>query len=121
MYKRQLLARGTSTDPGAVTAAEAFALATKEGAAAIGLPDVGELRPGAWADIIRLDLDTPSLAPGIEEDLFANLVWAGSPTAVTDVWVAGSQVVADGSITTVDVEHILDAAKQAGRRLTFSG
>lgn len=116
-----LLARGTSQDPGAVTAAEAFALATKEGAAAIGLPDVGELRPDAWADIIRVDLDTPSLAPGIEEDLFANLVWAGSPTAVTDVWVAGSQVVADGSITTVDLEHILDAAKQAGRRLTFSG
>ncbi len=112
-----LLARGTTHDPGAVTAAQALALATKEGAAAIGLPDVGELRPDAWADFIRIDLDQPSFAPGVDADLFANIVWAGSAEAVTDVWVAGNHVVADRTITTIDLDHILDAAKEAGNRI----
>ena len=112
-----LLARGTSHDPGAVSAAQALALATKDGAAAIGLPDIGELRPGAWADFIRIDLDQPSLAPGVDQDRFTNIVWAGSPQAVTDVWVAGNQVVADRSITTVDLDQILSAAAAAGRRV----
>ena len=112
-----LLARGTAHDPGAVTAAGALALATKDGAAAIGLPDVGELRPGAWADFIRIDLDQPSFAPGVEQDRFANIVWAGSPQAVTDVWVAGSHVVADRTLTTIDLDQILAAAKEAGNRI----
>lgn len=112
-----LLARGTAHDPGAVSAPEAFALATKGGAAAIGLPDVGELRPGAWADLIRIDLDQPAFAPGVDEDRFANLVWAGSPQAVTDVWVAGKQVVTQGAITTVDLDAILAGAREAGQRI----
>ena len=112
-----LLARGTSHDPGVMTAAQAFALATKEGAAAIGLPDVGELRPGAWADFIRVDLDQPAFAPGVDEDRFANIVWAGSPQAVTDVWVAGNRVVADRTMTTVELPQILEAAREAGRRV----
>ena len=112
-----LLARGTTHDPGAMSAAQAFSLATKDGAAAVGLPDAGELRVGAWADIIRIDLDQPSFAPGVDEDLFANLVWAGSAGAVTDVWVAGNQVVVDGSMTTVDLDQILTAAKHAGQRI----
>ena len=112
-----LLARGTAHDPGAVSAPEAFALATKGGAAAIGLPDVGELRPGAWADFIRIDLDQPAFAPGVDEDRFANLVWAGSPQAVTDVWVAGKQVVTQGAITTVDLDAILAGAREAGQRI----
>ena len=112
-----LLARGTAHDPGAVSAPEAFALATKGGAAAIGLPDVGELRPGAWADLIRIDLDQPAFAPGVDEDRFANLVWAGSPQAVTDVWVAGKQVVTQGAIATVDLDAILAGAREAGQRI----
>lgn len=112
-----LLARGTTHDPGAVTAAQALALATKDGAAAVGLPDAGELRPGAFADIIRLDLEMASFAPTVAEDLFANLVWAGSAEAVTDVWVAGNQVVADRSIITVDFDQILTEARVIGRRI----
>lgn len=112
-----LLARGTSHDPAAVSAAAAFALATKEGAAAIGFDDLGELRAGAWADIIRVDLDQPSFAPGLDEDRFANIVFAGTAAAVTDVWVAGNQVVAQRQLTAIDLDHIMDKAKNIGQRL----
>lgn len=100
-----MLARGRATDPTAMSSAQALSLATRGAGVAIGLPDVGELRPGAWADIIRIELDHPSFAPGLPDELFTTLVWAGSPEHVTDVWVAGKQVVADGEVTTIDRRH----------------
>jgi len=112
-----LLARGRSHDPTVMSAAETFALATKDGAAAMGIADVGELRPGAWADLVRVDLDRPAFASGVEGDMFASLVWAGSGSMVTDVWVAGKQVVADRDVTSVDLGQVLARAKEIGRRL----
>jgi len=100
-----MLARGQATDPTAMSSAQALALATRDAGRAVGLPDVGELRPGAWADIIRVELDHPSFAPGLADELFTTLVWAGSPEHVTDVWVAGNQVVADSDVTTIDRRH----------------
>lgn len=112
-----MLARGMAHDPTVITAADAFALATKHGAQAIGMDDIGELRPGAWADIVRLDLDHPAFAPGIETDLFANLVWSAGAQHVTDVWVAGTRLVANREMTTVDVPALLGHAKTSARRL----
>lgn len=112
-----LLARGTAHNSGAMNAAETFALATRSGAAAAGIDDVGELRPGAWADIVRLDLDHPAFASGIEADLFNNVVWAGGRHHVTDVWVEGHQVVAQGEITTVDRQQVQANARAAAQGL----
>lgn len=112
-----LLARGTAHDPGALTAVDAFAMATRDGAAAAGIADIGELRLGAWADIVRLDLDHPEFATGIEADLFNNLVWAGGRHHVTDVWVAGQPVVAAGELTTVDAPQLYANAKTAAQAL----
>ena len=112
-----LLARGAANDPGALTAVDAFALATRDGAVAGGIGDVGELRTGAWADVVRLDLDHPEFATGIEADLFNNLVWAGGRHHVTDVWVAGQRVVAGGEMTTVDAPEIYAQARTAAHEL----
>lgn len=110
-----LLARGTTGDPGAVDAVTALRLATVNGGRALGLP-VGTLSPGSHADIIRIDLDHPALAPAADEDLVTSLVFCGGPHLVTDVWVAGRRVVRDGAITTVDVATaVADAAARAAR------
>lgn len=100
-----MLARGQAHDPTVLSTPQAFAMATKQAGLAIGNPTIGELRAGAWADIVRVNLDHPSFAPGLADELFTTLVWAGSPEHVTDVWVAGNQVVADGEVTTVDRAH----------------
>ena len=97
-----LFARANSTNPEALNAATALDLATRQGAKAMGIDDVGELRPGAWADIIRLDLDQPAFQPGLDGELFSHVVWAASAEHVTDVWVAGEQVVEAGEVTSVD-------------------
>ena len=110
-----LLARGIRRDPAAMDAATALDLATRSGARALGLDDVGELRPGAWADVIRIDLDQPAFTPGL--DLLPLLVFAGGSRHVTDVWVAGHPVVVDGRVTTVDVAEATAEVDRRGRAL----
>lgn len=98
-----LLARVTSGDAAALTAAELLLMATREGAASIGRDDLGALEPGRWADLVHVDLhDAAFAAPEDDAQLLSNLVWAGGARLVRDVWVAGEQVLADGEPTRVD-------------------
>lgn len=110
-----LLARGLAHDPEAMSSVTALDLATRSAARAIGLDDVGVLRSGAWADLIRIDLDQPAFSPG--EDLLTHLVFAGSSRFVTDVWVAGERVVDDGDLVRVDLDRALAEVTARGRRL----
>jgi 5-methylthioadenosine/S-adenosylhomocysteine deaminase len=97
------LARLSSGDAAALTAAELLLMATRDGAAAIDRDDIGALEPGRWADIVHVDLDDPVfVAPEDDAQLLSNLVWAGGSRLVRDVWVAGEQVVMTGEPTRVD-------------------
>ncbi|MGP8005765.1 MAG: amidohydrolase family protein [Acidimicrobiales bacterium] len=109
-----LLARVHDRDAGALPASAALELATRGGGAALGRSDLGVLAPGSAADLILVDLDNPAFVP-LHEDaqLVEHLVWSGSSRLVTDVWVAGRQVVADGRCLTVDVE---EAGRQVQER-----
>ncbi len=115
-----LLARGGAHDSSAIPAARALALATADGAKALGLK-TGRLAAGFDADIIRLDLDHPGLAPLRSEELLTSVVFAGGPHLVTDVWVAGQQVVKDQLMTTVDTSAIVADALPRARRLAEHG
>ncbi len=112
-----LLARGRTTDPAAMDAVTALDLATRGAARAVGLDDVGELRPGAQADLIRLDLDNPTLTPLRADTLVTQVVFAAGSRHVTDVWVAGRRVVEDRRVTTVDPERILRECRTRAARL----
>jgi 5-methylthioadenosine/S-adenosylhomocysteine deaminase len=111
-----MLARGINHDAAIITAGDALSMATAHGGDALGL-DVGRLRSGAWADVVRVDLDQPAFTPGMPEDVIAHLVWAGSSRYVTDVWVAGEQVVRAGVCTTVDEAEARAEVARRGRRL----
>jgi 5-methylthioadenosine/S-adenosylhomocysteine deaminase len=107
-----LLARVSSGDAAALTAAELLLMATRDGAAAIGRPDLGALEPGRWADLVHVDLDDAVFTdPSDDAQLLSNLVWAGGSRLVKDVWVAGEPVLAAGEPTRVD-----RAATTAGLR-----
>ena len=112
-----LLARGSTHDPQALDASRALDLATRSAARALALDDVGELRPGARADLIRLDLDVPAFSPCRPETMMSQLVFAGSARMVTDVWVAGAQVVANRELTTVELGSVMDEVNRRARRL----
>jgi len=54
------------------------------------------IQPGEPADFITVDLDSPRLAGGSDDDLIARVVFAASAHEVRDVVVAGRIVVSDG-------------------------
>ena len=100
----------------ALTAAEAFWLATGAAAEAIGRPDLGQLEAGRRADLVHVDTRDLVFEPvGDPGDLLAHLVWSGAGRHVRDVWVGGRQVVRDGASTTVDTEALrLDVVRPRG-------
>ncbi len=116
-----LLARVQALDSTAITATETLAMATREGAAAVGLHDTGSLIAGNAADMIRLDLAQSTFVPVTSPDeLIAHLAWSGSNRLVTDVWVAGKQVVVGGEVQTVDTERARAQVQERARRLAGS-
>ncbi|WP_137179479.1 amidohydrolase family protein [Roseomonas sp. AR75] len=96
-----LLARATSLDGYALTAADAFAMATIEGARVLGWDDeIGSLEAGKQADLVVLDLDHPlGLTP---HRVLSDLVFRAGPQHVREVLVAGETVFVDGRLLRVD-------------------
>ena len=91
-------------------------MATINGARALGLADqIGSLSPGKWADMFCLDLSRPATQP--VHDVISQLVYAASRDQVTDTWVAGQRVVADGAATTLDEVDIIARAESWRARL----
>jgi 5-methylthioadenosine/S-adenosylhomocysteine deaminase len=111
------LARLDRASATALTAAEAFWLATGAAADAIGRPDLGQLEAGRRADLVHVDTRDLVFEPvGDPADLLAHLVWSGGGRYVRDVWVDGRRVVREGSSTTVDRGALrADVAARAAR------
>src|SRR4051794_106140 len=111
------LARVRAADATALSAAEAFWLATGAAADAIGRPDLGRLTPGRQADLVHVDTHSLLMEPvGDPTDVLTHLVWSGASRLVRDTWVAGRQVVRDGVCTAVDAEALrADIAARAAR------
>jgi 5-methylthioadenosine/S-adenosylhomocysteine deaminase len=115
-----LLARLSTMDSTALVASDVLLMATRDGAEAVGRPDIGALESGRWADLAHVSVDDPAFAAGLDvpdEHLLANLVWAAGGHLVRDVWVAGEQVVADHEPTTVDRTKVQEAAGAVTSRL----
>lgn len=69
---------------------------TVEGALALGQQTCGRLQSGYASDLIAVNLEHLSLAGCTASSLPLDLVFSGQPSAVSDVWVAGSEVVTEG-------------------------
>lgn len=82
---------------------DALAVATLGGAAALGLDaEIGSLAAGKWADLCCIDVDGPLLRIVDGAAAADRLTYDGSRGAVTDVWVAGRQLLAECSFTRLD-------------------
>jgi len=90
--------------------------ATIEAAKAVGLEDrVGSIEIGKEADLIALDLHAAHLTP--VHDVNALLVFAAGRGDVTDVWVAGDQVVSKRVSTKVDLTDLIKRVNQRVKAL----
>jgi len=77
-----------------------YDMATARGAAAVGIPDTGRIEPGCKADLITIDLDTPT--PVNEHNVYDQLVLFRNPQNVCDVMVDGRFLKQDYRLLTVD-------------------
>ena len=105
-----LLAKVGTLEPTAVPAASALRMATLNGAQALGIADqVGSVEVGKQADLMAVNLgDYVETAPVF--DPISHLVYAVGREQVSDVWVAGRQVLKTGQLQTVDTATLLDKA-----------
>ena len=114
-----MLARLRQRDAGALGSSAAWSPRHRRcRARVLGRPDVGVLAVGSVADMMAVDLDDPVFVPLLSDaQLVDHLVWSASSRLVTDVWVAGRQVVADRRCVTVDVDRARREVEQRARRL----
>ena len=105
MRTAALLAKAVSKDASALPANQALAMATLGGARALGIDEqVGSLRPGKWADITAIQLDSIETQPLFNP--ISDLVYAASRHQVTNVWIEGRRVLKDRQLTTLDESEI---------------
>lgn len=99
-------------DHQATNASRAFALATANGAKALGRNDLGKIAPGCMADIVLIDLSHPRAAG--YEDPIKYLIYNGESRDVHTVLVGGQIVVQHGRPLHADIDELvanMNAAK----------
>lgn len=100
-----LIHKGVNNDPTLLPAEEAFALATINGARAVGLGDqIGSLEVGKLADLAVLDLEGAHVTPVY--NLYSHFCYAVDKHDVRDVYIHGRQVMADRELLTLDEAQV---------------
>ncbi|MDX2381938.1 MAG: amidohydrolase family protein [Acidimicrobiia bacterium] len=111
------MAKDRDLDPTVFGAHDALELLTIRGAEALGIDhSVGSIEVGKQADLVVHDRSRVEWIPP-SPDPVLQLIWGSDGRSVRDVYVAGQQVVADGRVTTVDVDCLADDAVVAGTAL----
>jgi 5-methylthioadenosine/S-adenosylhomocysteine deaminase len=104
------LSRDRAVDPFGLTAHDGLSLATIGGARAIGKGDaIGSIEVGKQADLVVHDRRGPQFVPR-STDPVLQLMWASDGRSVSDVLIAGREVVRDGRCVTVDLDALRDEA-----------
>lgn len=100
------LQKVTTMDPTAMAAGTTFKMMTVNGARALGLADVGELREGFKADLILVDT-AHELSLANPDYRIGNLLYAGDGHAVDTVFCDGQLLVRGGHLTRFDEERVI--------------
>jgi 5-methylthioadenosine/S-adenosylhomocysteine deaminase len=101
-------------------AGDALRAATHGGAAVLGLEsEIGSLETGKWADLCCVDLSGPATQP--IGDPLAQLVFGGARDIVSDVWVAGRQLLSGGELTRLDWSDVARRSHAWAARMAARG
>ena len=95
-----LLQKAFLQDPSVMPAKDVFDMATWRGAEALGRREIGRLEAGCLADLITIDLDTPT--PVNERNIYDQLVLYRNPEHVSEVMVNGRLLKRSHQLLTVD-------------------
>ncbi len=116
MRTAALLGKGVAEDASALPAHAVLRMATLDGARALGLDELtGSLLPGKAADMAAIRLDPVETEPVYHP--LSQLVYAAGREQVTDVWVAGRQLMRNRELTTLDSADLLARAQRWREKL----
>jgi 5-methylthioadenosine/S-adenosylhomocysteine deaminase len=109
----QAITRGA----GALSAADALRMATRDGARTLGLEaEIGSIEVGKRADLILIDRDRPHLATPL--DAMSAIVYAARSADVRTTIVDGAILVDDFKLVGQDVSEIITTARSEAAALT---
>jgi len=116
MLTAALLHKQMQGDPTAMPATEVVAMATIDGARALGLEDtIGSLEVGKRADLIIIDGDQSNLVP--RYDPYSHLTYAARGSDVKTTIVDGRVLFHDGEFTTLDPAAVRATARRIAERV----
>ena len=105
MRTAALLGKGITGDSTALPAHTVLEMATIKGARALNIDNItGSLTRDKQADIVAINLDRIESQPLYNP--VSQIVYACNQDQVTDVWVAGKQLMKDRQLTTIDEEAV---------------
>ncbi|MFV8781711.1 TRZ/ATZ family hydrolase [Microbulbifer sp. SA54] len=105
-----LLAKAVSGKADALPAHQALAMATINGARALGIDDVtGSIEVGKSADLCAIDLSELEQQP--LHDPLSQLIYTASGHNVRNVWVAGKLLLKDRRLMTLNEEELRQRAR----------
>ena len=112
-----LLAKAVAGDAAALPAHQALAMATINGARALGIDDVtGSLEVGKSADLCAIDLSELEQHP--LHDPLSQLIYTANGHNVRNVWVAGKQLLKERKLTTLNEQELRQRAGVWRDRIT---
>ena len=116
MHSAALLAKGVANDAAALPAYETLRCATINAAIALGIDhDTGSLEIGKSADFCVIDVDTLEAQPIY--DPIGHLIYATQRNQVSDVWVAGKQLLSNRELLTLDQDEIITKTKKMNSKI----
>jgi 5-methylthioadenosine/S-adenosylhomocysteine deaminase len=111
MRQTALLAKAVGQDPSVIPAHTALAMATINAAKSLGIDQhTGSIEAGKAADLVAIDMSSLETQPCF--DVVSQLVYATSRDKVSDVWVAGKQLLKNRQLTTLDEQKIIADTQQ---------
>ena len=110
-----LLQKVATGDPTALAAGDVFDMAGRDGAAALGWPQLGRLEVGGPADLCVLDGSRPALLPGF--DSVSDAVYAATGNEVRLTMVAGKILYENGTFPAMDYPGLIEAFQATARDL----
>lgn len=106
MRTAAILGKGVAHDSSAIPARTALRMATLNGAKALRLDAItGSLTVGKQADVIAIDLSALETQPLY--DPISQIIYAASRNQITDVWVAGKQLLRNRQLLTIDEQQLM--------------
>ena len=117
MKTAALLGKGVANNASALPAYKVLEMATINGARALGLSErIGSLKTGKEADVVAIDLGQLNTQPLFNP--VSQIVYAAGREQVSDVWVAGRRLLANGQLSNMDMQTIATSATRWHARIT---